>query len=957
MSKLFSFKRSVSQLPMAVATLMFACAGLPAVGCGGDDTSGAGASGTTSSTSGTGTGTGGAGGAGGGTSTTGTGTGGTGGGCATADECPGTDTECQTRTCDGGVCGFDNAPAGPVATQVAGDCKVSVCDGNGATALQNDDADVLDDNNGCTVDTCDNGSPVNLPAPAGTACTDGGVLCDGNGSCVECVTGADCMSGVCDQNLCVPPTCADGVVNGNETDKDCGGTDCAPCVDGYTCAIASDCQSGVCVGGSCAAPTCSDVVENGSETDVDCGGGACAPCGPDLGCAVDADCVGGACSGTVCLPTCTDAVTNANETDVDCGGPTCSPCNDGQTCAVGADCVSGVCSNGTCAAAACNDAVKNGLESDVDCGGICPACADGQACNAASDCQSGVCTGGFCAAPACNDAVKNGAETDVDCGGPTCGDCADGQICITAADCQSQVCTNGVCQAAACGDAVVNGADACDDGNASSGDGCSATCTVESGYTCSGSPSSCAPTCGDGIVVGAEQCDDGNAVSGDCCSATCQAEAGCEVEPNNTYATANDFDQIQVGGAVKASIKPIGDKDCFQITNTTPVDIKVETFDGGGVTCAGIDTVVHFFDQGGTDLGSDDDGGISACSLIEAPSDSWARQLAPGTYSACVEEFGNNGLISLYQVKISFTAVCGNGTQEGFEQCDDGNQVGGDGCENNCKFSCGNGVIAGAEACDDGNSAANDGCSATCQVEAGYVCAGAPSVCTAICGDGLTKGPEQCDDANVASGDGCSATCTIEPGFTCSGTPSVCTLPETMCNDGVDNDGDGNADAADADCAVPAYFPACAAGQDLRVFRSLDVPKNIPDSNATGVTSTVTVANGGTVQRLAVVYSITHTWDSDLDLFLTPPGGGPLDICSDNGSSGDNFTNTVLDSTCATSVVSGAAPFAGCYQPETSFASLNGTTVDGVFTLKAVDTAAGDLGTLTSWAVVLCSTP
>ncbi len=42
-----------------------------------------------------------------------------------------------------------------------------------------------------------------------------------------------------------------------------------------------------------------------------------------------------------------------------------------------------------------------------------------------------------------------------------------------------------------CGDGYVDTFDACDDGNTTAGDGCSATCTVESGYLCSGSPSAC----------------------------------------------------------------------------------------------------------------------------------------------------------------------------------------------------------------------------------------------------------------------------------------------------------------------------------------------------------------------------------------------------------------------------------------------------------------------------------
>ncbi|WP_375743084.1 amidohydrolase family protein [Corallococcus interemptor] len=64
-------------------------------------------------------------------------------------------------------------------------------------------------------------------------------------------------------------------------------------------------------------------------------------------------------------------------------------------------------------------------------------------------------------------------------------------------------------------------------------------------------------------------------------------------------------------------------------------------------------------------------------------------------------------------------AVCGDGKKEGAEQCDDGNTVGGDGCEANCTLpgtKCGDGVLTPPEACDDGNTVGGDGCEADCTV-------------------------------------------------------------------------------------------------------------------------------------------------------------------------------------------------------------------------------------------------
>jgi len=42
-----------------------------------------------------------------------------------------------------------------------------------------------------------------------------------------------------------------------------------------------------------------------------------------------------------------------------------------------------------------------------------------------------------------------------------------------------------------CGNGIVGGSEQCDDGNTTNGDGCSRTCTIEPGYNCSGTPSTC----------------------------------------------------------------------------------------------------------------------------------------------------------------------------------------------------------------------------------------------------------------------------------------------------------------------------------------------------------------------------------------------------------------------------------------------------------------------------------
>src|SRR5690606_24186883 len=174
--------------------------------------------------------------------------------------------------------------------------------------------------------------------------------------------------------------CADAVLNGSETDVDCGGS-CAACPDGARCESASDCQSLLCEASRCVAqPTCFDEVKNGTESDIDCGGGCGSKCELGQSCSADGDCTSSACAGGICAdpPSCEDGQTNQDETDVDCGG-SCAPCQDGSPCADASDCVSERCLDGACSARpSCCDGLSNQDEGDVEGGGRRPLRSDGR---------------------------------------------------------------------------------------------------------------------------------------------------------------------------------------------------------------------------------------------------------------------------------------------------------------------------------------------------------------------------------------------------------------------------------------------------------------------------------------------------------------------------------------------------------------------------------------------------
>jgi hypothetical protein len=128
----------------------------------------------------------------------------------------------------------------------------------------------------------------------------------------------------------VSSSCADGILDGNESDIDCGGS-CGRCGFGAACDFNTDCASNICSGGRCAnvvAGTCADHAKDGDESDVDCGG-SCSPCADGRICVDARDCASAACSSqNICLSAedaCFDQVQDSSETDVDCGG-ICAPC-------------------------------------------------------------------------------------------------------------------------------------------------------------------------------------------------------------------------------------------------------------------------------------------------------------------------------------------------------------------------------------------------------------------------------------------------------------------------------------------------------------------------------------------------------------------------------------------------------------------------------------------------------
>ena len=192
------------------------------------------------------------------------------------------------------------------------------------------------------------------------------------------------------------------------------------------------------------------------------------------------------------------------------------------------------------------------------------------------------------------------------------------------------------------------------------------------------------------------------------------------------------------------------------------------------------------------------------------------------------------------------TAQCGDGIQQAPEECDDGNNIDGDGCNANCgEEYCGDDIVQPdlGEECDwSGSSTSTAGCMVgdyqgqqqitetcnSCQLEVEI------GVCEAIeyCGDGILNGLEECDDGNNQSLDGCSAVCESEDSDPpSSGADLLAHYPFNEGSGSTTEDQAGNNDAsilgAEWTDGQEGFALEFSAGQDIVQAGTLDITGQI----------------------------------------------------------------------------------------------------------------------------------
>ncbi len=369
-----------------------------------------------------------------------------------------------------------------------------------------------------------------------------------------------------------------------------------------------------------------------------------------------------------------------------------------------------------------------------------------------------------------------------------------------------------------CGNGVQEAGEDCDDGNGNTGDGCDASCKVETGWTCgleSGRLRSSCDKCGNSRRKFSEECDDGNTQDGDGCSGACKIESNEYNCPSTGGVLCNNcgdgvVDGLEVcdeGHDITPSNKTSGcSDDCYSVTS----DWYCRENGAPCEQCG--DGVVDPHEK------CDDGNALSG----------------DGCRSDCLNT-ESGWLCTINQENTTVCSRCGNGIlnddpNDTFpdEECDDGNSKDGDGCTQ-CKVDnnyscypndsekpksrslcerCGNGIVRGPfEECDDKNLDNTDGCSSTCQEEGGnWICPEDGGQCR-NCGNGTLEKGEVCDEGPNNGTVGCDQCTNVTDDWTCPSVNSSCIrcgdgqidAPYEACDDGpTDSPVDG--DGCTADC-------------------------------------------------------------------------------------------------------------------------------------------------------------
>jgi extracellular elastinolytic metalloproteinase len=132
---------------------------------------------------------------------------------------------------------------------------------------------------------------------------------------------------------------------------------------------------------------------------------------------------------------------------------------------------------------------------------------------------------------------------------------------------------------------------------------------------------------------------------------------------------------------------------------------------------------------------------------------------------------------------------------------------------------------------------------------------------------------------------------------------------------------------------VADFEPPPRPGAAATVSASAEPRLAIPDNDARGVSSELTLPDAGPIHDLALSVDITHTYSGDLEIWLVTPGGRRVDVQSRVGGRTKNLKATWR------------------FADLEGLSALRGMPPFGRWILHVADRAPVDVGTLNSWSL------
>ena len=342
-----------------------------------------------------------------------------------------------------------------------------------------------------------------------------------------------------------------------------------------------------------------------------------------------------------------------------------------------------------------------------------------------------------------------------------------------------------------CGNGVIQLSETCDDGNKVNGDGCSLSCKIENGWTCSGQPSVCTfpITIGEKNILTGDDNGNGNLMVA---MQTTLPQSAAIKSLSFYVAQASGKLRLGIYDATGPSGGPGAKKaETNEITpvvgwNTATVVTSVSLASGNyWLAYLPSDNNLHFrMEPTGNAKWYTYTYGVMPATFSTTPLGGayhWSFYAtlnaggSPPVFDFSLSNAGDKIVVNGGSVTNVITATLVSGIPQSVSYSVSGlpSGVTGSFSPTSCSPLCSTTLTlsAAASVSPSTSSILVTGTAGSISHTTSFsLTVNQPSVC----GNGIITTGETCDDANTNSGDGCSSTCTIETGWTCSGQPSVC---------------------------------------------------------------------------------------------------------------------------------------------------------------------------------------